>query len=158
VIRTRVFVTGHEPTQICREPTGPPEAAIPDVTGFPESEAVKLLESTGFKVQRLTEESNLYPPGRVVRQEPGPGVEVSAGTTVTIWVSETVKKKIPDVVGMSDNEAISALENEGYAVLVDREDGCPKGSDQCRVSSQDPSGGTRASEGTEVTIFVTKKD
>lgn len=158
VIRTRVFVSGSEPTQICREPTGPPEATIPDVTGFPESEAVRLLENAGFEVQRLTEESNLYPPGRVVRQEPDAGVEVSVGTTVTIWVSETLKKKIPNVVGMSDVEAISALENEGYAVLVDREEGCPKGSESCRVSAQDPTGGARAPEGTEVTIFVTKND
>jgi eukaryotic-like serine/threonine-protein kinase len=69
--------------------SGKPLVAVPDVTGFSESDARNTLENRNLKVQ-VVRESQLtctQPVGYVCRQDPQGGSQVAEGSTVTIFVA-----------------------------------------------------------------------
>jgi len=155
-IQSLQFIKGTEPTEICTEPTGPVGATVPSVVGYPEDQAIKLLQDAGFKVSRKTEPSRLYPPGRVVRQDPQAGTEVEPGVTVTIYVSvAAVMKKVPDVVNKSEAEAKKILTQAGFRpVVTEKAPECSRKQSSCIVKDQTPDGGTEAPEGSEVYLKI----
>lgn len=160
LIQKQSFIKGTEPTEICKEPTGPVGATVPSVIGYPEDDARRLLEQAGLVVIRQEEPSRLYPPGRVTRQDPSPGSGVSAGSSVTIWISTTaqVLRKVPDVINMSEDAAKKALTDAGFKVAINRAAGCGgKHAADCIVRDQTPDGGTSAPVGSTVTIFMGPK-
>jgi penicillin-binding protein 1A len=155
LIRSQRYVAGTEPKEVCAEPTGPPQAVIPSVVGYPENEATKLLAQGGFVVERDEEPSRLFPPGRVTRQSPAPGTEATAGATVTIWISRTTDEiPVPDVVNLSEAEARQILEKAGFAVDVLRAAGCTRKEQDCFVWDQTPDAGKKVDEGSKITIAV----
>ncbi len=63
-------------------------AAVPDLRGKPEAEALQLLVTEGLAVGTRAEAFDpLIPLGSVVDQEPGPGILVAPGTPVAYVVS-----------------------------------------------------------------------
>lgn len=155
LIKTQSFIKDTQPTEICAEPSGPVAAVVPDVVGFPQDEGIKLLENAGFKVTVKTEPSDLYPPGRITRQSPAGGVEGQGGQEVTIWIARAASSAtVPNVVGMSEADAKAKLQEAGFKVLVDRDPACSGKNTSCRVTSQSPAEGTKASEGSEVQITI----
>ena len=61
--------------------------------------------------------------------------------------------RVPDVVGMDQDEARETLEERGFAVAIERRNSNkPRG----EVTSQEPEGGERLEEGETVTIFVSE--
>jgi serine/threonine-protein kinase len=66
---------------------GPSSVTVPDVRGEDQETAQDALEELGFQVQVEEQEtSNPTEEGLVVAQNPGPGVQVAPGSTVTIFV------------------------------------------------------------------------
>lgn len=155
LIESQGFIAGTEPTDVCTEPSAE-VVRVPQVTGFPQAEAERLLKEAGFAVKLNTEVSRLFPPGRVTRQEPAAGSDAPPGSTITIWISEAPTKKVPDVINLSEVDAAKLLEDQGFEVKVIREGPCTT-HDPCFVRDQDPDAGARAGEGTEVTIYVKAK-
>jgi membrane peptidoglycan carboxypeptidase len=156
LVKTVSFIQGTEPTTTCAEPAGPVVGRVPRVVGYPESQAIKLLEQNGYKVEKKTEFSDLYPPGRVIRQEPEGDLEAQAGSSVTIWIS-TAGVEVPDVVNMTEKDAQQTLNARGLKPKVQRQGGCGQNDSNCFVWDQTPDGGTRVSEGSQVTIQVKPK-
>jgi membrane peptidoglycan carboxypeptidase len=156
LIKTVPFVEGTEPTTQCTEPTGPLSGVVPPVVGFPEAQATKLLEQSGFIVEKQKEFSDLYPPGRVIRQLPEAGLQSELGAKVTIWIS-TAGVEVPDVVNLTEKQAVSSLEGRGLKPKISREGGCSPNGKDCFVWDQDPDGGTRVAEGSQVIILVKPK-
>jgi penicillin-binding protein 1A len=155
LIRPQRYVAGTEPKEVCAEPSGPAQAFIPSVIGFPESEATKLLAQGGFVVEREEEASRLYPPGRVTRQSPAPGTQAATGETITIWISRTTSEiPVPDVVNLSESQARQILEKAGFQVDVARSQGCARRDQNCFVWDQSPDAGNQIDEGAKVTISV----
>ncbi len=67
--------------------------------------------------------------------------------------SDAQEIRVPNVVGMDQDEARETLEERGFAVAVERRNsGKPRG----EVVSQEPEGGERLEEGETVTIFVSE--
>lgn len=161
LIRTHSYIEGTEPTEVCAEPTGPPQSKVPNVVGMPEQEASRLLLNSGFTVESRAEFSNLYPPGRVTRQSPGAEREAAVGSIVTIWIS-TEGREVPDVVGLTTQDARKTLQSRDFRVkVVGQTDTVCKdqpNDSSCRVKDQQPDGGTEAAERSEVTIFVGPAD
>jgi eukaryotic-like serine/threonine-protein kinase len=60
---------------------------------------------------------------------------------------------VPDVVGQDDVTATDILQEAGFEV-VSRDDTSPSNEPDGTVIDQDPAGGTRAPEGSVVTIVV----
>ena len=86
-------------------------------------------------------------------QDPSGGTRADEGSTVTIRVSSGVgQATVPDVVGLSEIEARTALENEDFGVSDSSmpSDTVPEGD----VISQDPAGGAEADRGSTVDIVI----
>jgi hypothetical protein len=127
IIGERSYLKGTQPTEVCREPTGPPTADVPSVVGLPLEAAVRVLESAGLRVERRSEDSVTLPPGYVVRQDPasGPPRKLASGFVVRIWISTSARAtaRVPDVVGLDAIAATEMLEDVGFSVATAEE--CP---------------------------------
>lgn len=114
-------------------------AVVPDVVGLNPEEAVSLIEEEGYEIE-LTEEVDAdVGEARVTAQDPQPDTELDPEELVHIIVS-TPPPPVPDVVGLSQENAESALEGAGFDVEITEEyqDGAVIG----EVIAQRPVGGT----------------
>ena len=94
--------------------TGPGEATVPTVAGLPTDEAEAQLSDAGFKTRDERQYSNRVERGRAIGTQPEAGSVVERGTTVVLVVSRGVEQvAVPDVVGDSEDEARSELEDAG---------------------------------------------
>ncbi|MFI0236644.1 Stk1 family PASTA domain-containing Ser/Thr kinase [Streptomyces sp. NPDC016845] len=94
---------------------------VPDVTGESEEDAVAELEEEGLEAEiattRVTSDEDK---GDVARQSPKDG-RLSEGDTVTLTISKGPPLiEVPDVEGMSVDEAHDTLESVGFEVDEDR--------------------------------------
>ncbi|MBW3561520.1 MAG: PBP1A family penicillin-binding protein [Actinobacteria bacterium] len=164
LIGPREYLAGTAPTEICREPTGPPDDAVPDVLGLTRDIAVRLLESKGYRVEERPVVSRIYPPGYVVMQDPAPGETVDPATghvLLTVSVNTRERAAVPDVVGMDIDEAIELLETDGW--IVEQQVGCPAAGCPVfavadEVYAQEPVAGETVKRHSVVTLRVYPED
>ncbi len=130
---------------------------VPDVAGMSESAAKQTLEAAGFTVGSTDYEySDSYAEGLATRTSPAYGnkmVKGSDNNQVTLYISQGSQKvTVPDVVGMSDSSAQSAIKNAGLSVTATYQynDDVESG----RVVSQSVTAGSQVSPGTTVNIVV----
>lgn len=126
---------------------------VPDVVGFNRVAAVQTLENAGLEVEvnrRVREE---IPIDQVFRQDPEAGTEVDEGSTVTIFVSRGPRQvEVPNVVGLSQEDAQRALQDAGLEVGFVGQD--PSEEEPGTVIAQDPPEGERVDEGSAVDLVV----
>jgi serine/threonine-protein kinase len=100
------------------DPEPPPAAkvAVPVVTGMDEPTARAAIEDAGLVVGTVsTEASPTVAEGQVIRSDPAAGAEVDEGDTVGLVLSggpDTIT--IPNVVGLTEDRALSTLEAAGF--------------------------------------------
>ena len=136
--------------------TGPAPLTVPDVSGDTRAAAVRTLQQAGFRVVTAQEPSSTVPSGNVTRTDPASGTQAAKGSTVTVYTSTGPGQvTVPNVVGMTEADATSALEAKGFTVNSQTVP-VTSTSDNGRVQSQSPSGGTTATQGSTVTIDVGK--
>ncbi|MGZ5353498.1 MAG: transglycosylase domain-containing protein [Actinomycetota bacterium] len=155
------YVAGSEPDlEVCTEPSSYQQLVVPSVIGLQREAAIARLHSAGFNVAVEYETSD-QPDDTVIAQAPGAGSSLMQTGTVTITVArgepEPELVDVPDVVGMGQAAATSALRGAGFEVAVVREPSCDPEDPGCEylpgiVWSQSPTG--RAEPGTTVTILV----
>ncbi len=130
--------------------TGKPMTSVPSVVGQDRDAARQTLENANLKPV-FREKEDDAPRGQVVETTPAAGEQVPEGTTITVLFSDG-PEKVPDVVGMTQNEAERTLKQAGFKAFVttssDTEE--PKGT----VIEQNPDAGVEEPEGTSVTIVV----
>lgn len=133
--------------------------AIPDVSGKDQSEALQLLSESGFtnvKVDKSRfETSSEYDQDEVIRTEPSANTEVALDEEINLIVSLGENKpEVPNVIGMTQSSAVSALEAKGLEVSVEEDyhDSTEKGN----VFYQSKRAGTRVTEGSTIIIRVSK--
>ena len=139
-------------------PPAPEVGTVPDVVGFKSEHAQNVLANANFTPKAEIVDSAL-PKGTVIAQTPAGSTSAELGALVTIQVSSGVpaKVKVPDVVGMSVDDARAALEAAGFvAEIVERHVSDPH--NDGLVMTQDPAAGTKALQGTAVTITVGTTD
>lgn len=99
---------------------GPQPATVPEVEGQGLAEARRLLDEAGLNVGEVTEEfDDAIFGGNVVSVEPGPGTTLERGERVNLVVSTAVR--VPDVTGTPLDDAVDALEDEGFDVDATRD-------------------------------------
>ena len=133
---------------------GPPPVDLPDVVGQPAADARATLEALGFKVKQKNEFSTTVPKDDVISTYPPAGATAPKGSRVTMVVSKGPKTfAMPNVVGMTKEEAVSFLENMGLVVKVYQ---LPLTDPPNTVVLQDPDAGATVKQGQTVTIYVTQ--
>jgi serine/threonine-protein kinase len=142
---------GDEPAQTTE--TTLAEVEVPDLVGLDREGAIAALQQLDLEALVIETASDEAPEGAVLSQRPPPGTVVPTGSTVEIEVvSESQTVPIPDVVGSSANDAVSALETLKLIVrqVPQASADVPAG----RVISQSPRAGQRVPRGSTVEIAV----
>ncbi len=142
-------------------PLPPKFGTIPNVVGQVQKDAEDTLTKANF-VPVETEVNSTEPAGTVVSQSPSGGTKAALGSPVNLGISNgkappkpppPKKVTVPDVIGMKQAAAISLLKADGFKVLVQYQIVTDQTQDGV-VLGQAPSGGTKAAEGSTVTIVV----
>jgi beta-lactam-binding protein with PASTA domain/predicted Ser/Thr protein kinase len=132
--------------------SGPAIATVPSVVGLSLSDATAKLNSYGFNANPKYVDSTA-PKDQVVSQNPAPGSSEAKGTSVTLNVSNGPPMvNVPDVVGYTSQQAVQALEAQGFQVV--QQPVSTDASQQNIVQTQNPPGGSQAAKGSTVTITV----
>ncbi|AMD88093.1 serine/threonine protein kinase [Actinomyces radicidentis] len=131
--------------------------AVPDVAGRSEDEARTAVEAAGLTWGSPSQSySDTVPADTVISTEPSASDRLRVTGTVTAVVSLGVEQKtVPDVVGMTQEAATSALEGAGLAlgaVTSAWSSKVPEG----EVISSDPVSGTALDHGSAVALEVSK--
>lgn len=146
-------VMSGQPSQGFPSPPAPTTARLPSVIGLDVRAAIKQLADAGFRASTRRVDS-VEPEGTVVGQKPGPGT-VAEGSIVILSVSNGVPPvvRVPDVVGMRQQDAGNALRAAGFGVRLAQEE-TNNGNRVGRVLAQSPIAGRKAEAGTTVTITI----
>ena len=104
------------------EPIGPPtssEIGVADVTGALFEGGAQTLRDQGLLVLRLTETSDEFAAGTIIRTDPPGGTEVPERTTVEVFVSSgKLEVTVPFLNGLTDEAARTLLETAGLVLGV----------------------------------------
>lgn len=114
---------------------------VPDVRGRTLAQAERQIERVGLEIERgNTFAHPTVPRGGVLAQSPLPGQETSRGDAVRVTLSAGPDRRpVPDVSGLSGDQARRVLANTGYRVQVEMvPDDRPAG----RVVAVRPAAGT----------------
>ena len=133
---------------------GPELFDVPYVVGMDYEEAEILLYNKGLKPERNDRETSQYPENRVIDQSPV-DIKVKKGKSVVLIVAvKNPLVTIADVTGMTETQAKSTLDKQGFEVKINYEynDSVEYG----RIIEQYPQPGTDVQPGTRVTIVVSK--
>jgi serine/threonine-protein kinase len=126
--------------------TGPPPVPVPVVTGRPADEAQVAVRDAGLRPQVSEQPSADVEAGVVVSQDPAGG-EAKRGSVVQLVVSSgPAVVEVPNVRGLSVDEARQKLEEAGFRVKVRS---LPIGT----VILQSPRAGAQRPQGSTVTIY-----
>ena len=127
---------------------------LPDFRGWDEGDVADWLRENGLEGERKTGRSDDVSEGRVYRQDPAAGEAVERGSTVTFWVSSGEPKAVvPDLIGMTQADAIAALTEAGLAVGEVTTQASTE-IDAGRVMAQDPPADTKVERGSTVAIVL----
>jgi eukaryotic-like serine/threonine-protein kinase len=130
--------------------TGPPKVTVPDVKGQQWSVAQQTLANLGLKPQEHIVPGNTK--GQVTATDPPAGQSVPKGSKVRVNVmSGPALGTVPNVVGDSLPDAITALRNAGFnpnPTYVKND------APQNQVVHQDPAPGSSEPKGTTVNLDV----
>ncbi|MBF0696177.1 Stk1 family PASTA domain-containing Ser/Thr kinase [Actinomyces bowdenii] len=132
------------------------QTEVPDLSGMTQEEARSALSDAGLTVGNVTqEESSTVEEGKVVSHSPNKGGQVKQGSEVNIVISSGSNKvAVPDVAGMSQEEAIKAMQDKGLQVSPEG-DLVPSDSVEAgKVVSSDPAAGTEVAKGSTVRLKV----
>jgi beta-lactam-binding protein with PASTA domain/predicted Ser/Thr protein kinase len=143
-------VTRGSPVQV-NVSTGPQPVSVPYVVGLPVDQATAQLQNAGFSVSRTNVDSN-QPKDQVVAQEPSG--TAAPNSTIKLSVSKGPKQStVPDVTNQDEQSARSTLQSAGFKVTVVQQEVTDPASNGI-VLDQNPAGGTKADQGSTVTITV----
>lgn len=174
--QTEVFSEEPSGTVVAQNPAGGEKAArnsevrinisqgtgrvtVPNVVGQSADDAGANIREAGLEA-RVVNVPSAEPEGTVVAQSPRAGEEARRGQAVRLNVSTgqgaqtgVAGVEVPDVVGLSEQEATAELEGAGFTALVEPEATTDEGQFGV-VLRQEPRANERLPRGTEVTIFV----
>ena len=129
---------------------------VPNVVGKAEADAVATLGSAGLAASVLRQYNDTVAPGVVAQQFPAPNSTAAAGSQVAVVVSlgkqPASSVSVPEVTGMTQEEAVAVLEGLGLAADVQMATSTtvPKGT----VSYQYPGATAAVLPGSSVLVVV----
>jgi serine/threonine-protein kinase len=141
---------------------GPASASVPDVGGKAPSDALAALRAVGFVPLITYSVDPANAGGTVSAQQPGPGTLAKRGSRVAIFIG--VPGTVPDVAGMTLDDAKAALVKNGYqsgniafttdCVGAAAGDTAPCPADEGKVVRTEPEANKDVKPGEAVTLYV----
>jgi len=136
--------------------SGPERITVPDVVGVTRETAESRITGLGLEVTVETEETDEAQDGEVLRQTPEGGTQADRGDEVTIVVAQEPEQvSVPNVEGLSQADAVSALRDAGLQPTV-RERTTEVEAEDGTVLEQRPGAGTNVDAGDSVILIVGK--
>ena len=135
------------------------QTAVPNVSniGINFDAAKASLEALGFSVADGGGVDSDRPAGEIVAQDPGGDTLTGRGTTVTLYYSKQNMVPFPNVVGLQQAAAISALNSANYTSIAVTCEAVATGSpDDGKVLATNPAPGAIVVPGGAVTLTVAK--
>lgn len=127
---------------------------VPAVAGQAEAAATSSLTTAGFEVVRQEEPSADVPQGSVTRTDPAGGEDAEEGSEVTLFVSTgPTAVTVPDVSGLTQDQARQQLTDAGLTVGSVREDDNPA-QPEGRALGTEPGANQSVAEGSSVTLVI----
>ena len=135
--------------------SGKPAVAVADVVGKTEAEAKATLEGQGFKVTVTEKNSDSVAEGKVIGQSVEAGTQLVIGSEIQLTVSSGKKAiSVADVVGKTQAQAKSVLEDQGFKVNITKQNSDTV--DAGKVISQSPAAGSKQQAGSTITLVISK--
>jgi beta-lactam-binding protein with PASTA domain len=133
---------------------GPTQVSVPPLTNMTQAQAQSTLTGLGLNAVVNEAPNDTVDKGLVADQDPAAGTKVDPGTTVTLTVSAGPNKvRVPDLTGMSKDDATAALEAEGLKVsTTDTVESAAQ--DAGKVIDTDPAGGATVDKGSSVALHL----
>ncbi|HEY7324293.1 MAG TPA: Stk1 family PASTA domain-containing Ser/Thr kinase [Streptosporangiaceae bacterium] len=133
---------------------------IPNVVGQTRTLAEQTIRSDGFKVGSETAQaSTTAPKDQVIGQNPVYGGNANRGSAINLTISSgppaATTVSVPDVTGLTQQQATQKLEAAGFKVQVSSQTQQQAGSPPGTVVSQQPGGNTQAPKNSTVIITLT---
>ena len=144
--------------------TSSKQTAIPDVTNYTVTEAIKALQDAGFVVsdEQREEANENVEEGRVSRTSPAIGSIRKEGTEIIIYRSlGDVKVTIEDYTGKNASEIKGKLEALKLQVIISKKDISSDEAGDYKegiIIEQSVAAGEKVSEGSSITLYVPKLD
>ena len=126
---------------------------VPNVVGESQAQAESILDAVDLVASITAEYSDTVPAGTVIQQSPAAGAIVAAGTVVDVVVSLGPSAIVPDVTGLTEAAAGTALAARGLVtgvVTTANSNTVPAG----HVISQAPVADTVVARGSAVDLVV----
>ena len=124
---------------------------IPNVVNQNVNTATNTIQGAGL-TEQTNNVANNAPSGTVLSENPGAGSKVPQGSTVVLTVSSgPATVAVPDVTGISQDQAANELGQAGFTVNVVSE---PSNQPQDQVISTNPAAGTQEPKGSTVMLYV----
>lgn len=135
---------------------GPGEELVPDVTGQSQQAAIAELQAAGFRIGGPNQQaSDSVPAGRVIATDPPAGTSLPKRSVVTVIVSTGPEQvEVPNVVGQTEDNAISTLRDRGLSATTNTRALAPGDPNVGRVVAQNPAANTKVDVGSSVQITV----
>jgi len=138
---------------------GPEPFPLPDLTGRSVPEAQALTSERGLmlivdqETVEVTRDSGLV--GMIAGQEPVAGTEVVFGAEVHVKLGELRRVEVPDLTGMTEDDARDALAELGLTLNVAGTVEVPPDSGlEGLIAAQSPDAGSVVDDGTEITVDI----
>lgn len=126
-------------------------ADVPDVRGKSFDDARRTLEEAGFTAVDGGQQDSELPAGQVTGTDPSG--TAPRGSTIQVYTSNGSIGLMPNVIGLSSEQAQAAL--GGFSVRVDNSETTDPNQDG-KVTASNPAAGTPVKAGSEVIIAVGK--
>lgn len=130
------------------------EIDVPNLVSLSVDQATALGDEEGFVIEVVEyEDSDVYEEGTIIEQDYQVGQTIYNDGTIKVIVSSgNHNATVPDVTGMTEEDAIDAIEELGFVVKVNEisSDEVLEG----RVVEQIPSADSTAEEGSYISIYV----
>ena len=149
------FGSGDSKEEIVQEDENKTEVPMIAVVGKDINEVKVSLLTIGLTPEIQYEESTQYAEGIVMKASAEEGDMVPEGTNIILTVSAGSQGiEVPDVVGLSEAEAVSGLEQKGF--VVSKTEAFDKYIKAGNIISQSPAEGEKVPAGTTITICISK--
>ena len=135
---------------------GPRPVQVPEVTGYEREVAIQLIVAAGLTVARV--DTGLAPAERgvVVSSNPTAGRSLNPGSGVGLFVSVgTATIRIPNVIGLTVDEATELLDETGLALGTARRR-TTNNHEPDLIFEQAPAAGTLSASGAAVNVTVAR--